>query len=105
MNEFSSKDFAGEDVRDGIVGAVAVKIQDPVFESQTKNKLGSTDVKPWITKEVKEQVILWLHRNPEAAEALLEKVATERAHPQRARRRSRSRRASAPRPSRSGSRS
>ncbi|MBM4335169.1 MAG: type IIA DNA topoisomerase subunit B [Deltaproteobacteria bacterium] len=76
VNEFSSKDFAGEDVRDGIVGAVAVKIQDPVFESQTKNKLGSTDVKPWITKEVKEQVILWLHRNPEAAEALLEKVRT-----------------------------
>ena len=44
VNEFSNKDFAGEDVRDGIVGAVAVKIQDPVFESQTKNKLGSTDV-------------------------------------------------------------
>ena len=76
VNEFSEKDFAGEDVRDGIVGAVAVKIQDPVFESQTKNKLGSTDVKPWITKEVKEQVILWLHRNAEAAEALLEKVRT-----------------------------
>ena len=46
VNEFANKDFAGEDVRDGIVGAVAVKIQDPVFESQTKNKLGSTDVKP-----------------------------------------------------------
>jgi topoisomerase IV subunit B len=61
------------------VGAVAVKIQDPVFESQTKNKLGSTDVKPWITKEVKEQVILWLHRNAPAAEALLEKIkANER---------------------------
>ena len=76
VNEFASKDFAGEDVRDGIVGAVAVKIQDPVFESQTKNKLGSTDVKPWITKEVKEQVILWLHRNAPAAEALLEKIKT-----------------------------
>jgi len=79
VNEFAGKDFAGEDVRDGLVGAVAVKIQDPVFESQTKNKLGSTDVKPWITKEVKEQVILWLHRNAPAAEALIEKVkANER---------------------------
>ncbi|HTO54017.1 MAG TPA: DNA topoisomerase IV subunit B [Myxococcota bacterium] len=79
VNEFASKDFAGEDVRDGLVGAVAVKIQDPVFESQTKNKLGSTDIKPWITKEVKEQVILWLHRNTPAAEALIEKIkANER---------------------------
>ena len=79
VNEFAGKDFAGEDVRDGLVGAVAVKIQDPVFESQTKNKLGSTDVRPWITKEVKEQVILWLHRNASAAEALLEKIkANER---------------------------
>ncbi|HTO68592.1 MAG TPA: DNA topoisomerase IV subunit B [Myxococcota bacterium] len=76
VNEFAQKDFAAEDVRDGIVGAVAVKIQDPVFESQTKNKLGSTDVKPWITKEVKEQVILWLHRNASSAEALLDKVKT-----------------------------
>ena len=57
MNEFAGKDFAGEDVRDGIVGAVAIKIQDPVFESQTKNKLGNDRDPPWITKEVKEQVI------------------------------------------------
>jgi topoisomerase-4 subunit B len=76
VGEFAQKSFAPEDVRDGIVAAVAVKIQDPVFESQTKNKLGSTDVKPWILKEVKDQVLTWLRRSPEAAAALIEKVET-----------------------------
>ncbi len=74
VNEFSKKSFAGEDVRDGLTGAVAVKIQDPVFESQTKNKLGSTEVRPWIVQAVREQVVLWLHKNPEAANRLLDKV-------------------------------
>ncbi len=45
VNEFAKNGFAGEDVRDGLIGAVAIKIQDPVFESQTKNKLGSTEVR------------------------------------------------------------
>ncbi len=74
INEFAQGNFAGEDVRDGMVGAVSVKIQDPVFESQTKNKLGSTDVRPWIVSAVREQVVLWLHKNPEAARLLIEKV-------------------------------
>jgi topoisomerase-4 subunit B len=76
VNEFAGKTFAGEDVRDGIVGVVAIKLQDPVFESQTKNKLGSTDVRSWIVKEVKEQVVLWLHRSSDASTALLEKIKT-----------------------------
>jgi topoisomerase-4 subunit B len=74
VNEFSKKSFAGEDVRDGITGAIAVKIQDPVFESQTKNKLGSTEIRTWIVQAVREQVMLWLHKNPEAAHKLLDKV-------------------------------
>lgn len=79
VTEFANKSFAGEDVREGMIGAVAVKIQDPVFESQTKNKLGSTEVRPWIVQAVKEQVDLWLHQNDAAANALLEKVrANER---------------------------
>jgi len=53
---------------------VAVKMQDPVFESQTKNKLGSTDVRGWIVGEVKKEVVLWLHANPKDAERLLKKV-------------------------------
>ncbi|MBN2342078.1 MAG: type IIA DNA topoisomerase subunit B [Deltaproteobacteria bacterium] len=74
VNEFSKKNYAGSDVRDGLVGAIAVKVQDPVFESQTKNKLGSTDVRSWILKEVKDHVVIWLHKNPKDAEKLLEKV-------------------------------
>lgn len=79
VNEFAKASFAGEDVRDGLLAAVAVKIQDPVFESQTKNKLGSADVRPWIVKEVQNAVLVWLHKHPEAAAKMLEKVrANER---------------------------
>ena len=74
INEFAKKSYNAPDVRDGIVGVVAVKVQDPVFESQTKNKLGSTDVRGWIVPEVKEAVVLWLHKHPSAAEKLIAKV-------------------------------
>ena len=74
VNEYARHPFAGEDVRDGLIGAVAIKLQDPVFESQTKNKLGSTEVRSWIVNEVKDAIVLWLHREPPAAEALLAKV-------------------------------
>jgi len=75
VNEFSKKSYAGEDVRDGIVAAISVKLQDPVFESQTKNKLGSADVRSWLVPAVKDQVIRWLHANKIEAKILLEKVA------------------------------
>jgi DNA gyrase/topoisomerase IV subunit B len=79
VNEYAKKSFAGEDVRDGLVGAVAVKLQDPVFESQTKNKLGSTDVRTWLVAAVKERVHVWLHKHPEPAKALIAKIqANER---------------------------
>ena len=74
VNEYTKKSFAGEDVRDGIIGAVAIKMQDPVFESQTKNKLGSTEVRGWIVQEVRDQVVRWLHANKKAADRLVEKV-------------------------------
>jgi len=76
VNEFCRTTYAGEDVRDGLIGAVSVRIQDPVFESQTKNKLGSTDVRSWVVPAVREQVVLWLHKNPEEAERLVDKVRT-----------------------------
>jgi topoisomerase-4 subunit B len=76
VNDFANANFAGEDVRDGMIGAVAVKIQDPVFESQTKNKLGSTGIRTWVVKEVREQVVLWLHQNRDAAAALVDKIKT-----------------------------
>jgi topoisomerase-4 subunit B len=74
VNEFAKHSYAGEDVRDGLIGAVAIKLQDPVFESQTKNKLGSTEIRSWIVNSVKEQVVLWLHKQPQTAERLLTKV-------------------------------
>ncbi|PKK88783.1 MAG: DNA topoisomerase IV [Candidatus Wallbacteria bacterium HGW-Wallbacteria-1] len=76
MNTFYKKSFQGADVRDGIVGAIAIKIQDPVFESQTKNKLGNTDIKSWIINIVKDAVVDFLFQNPEAADDLQEKILT-----------------------------
>ncbi len=79
INEFAKKTFAGPDVRDGMVGAVAIKVQEPVFESQTKNKLGSTDVRAQVVPRVKDAVVIWLHQHPDTAAQLLEKVqANER---------------------------
>ncbi len=74
VNEHFSSEFDARDLRDGIIGAVAVKVKEPVFESQTKNKLGNTDVKSWIENTVKTAVIDYLLKNPSEAEKLLEKV-------------------------------
>jgi len=74
INEFAKNGFAGEDVRDGLIAAIAIKHQDPVFESQTKNKLGSTEVRTPIVNQVREQVVLWLHTNRDAADRLIAKI-------------------------------
>ncbi|AEE16317.1 DNA topoisomerase IV subunit B [Treponema brennaborense] len=79
VNEFYRKTFKSEDVREGMAAALLVKIKDPVFESQTKNKLGNTDIRSWIVNETKSAVDDWLHRNPETAKQLEQKVvANER---------------------------
>ncbi len=70
INEFYKKSFNSVDVRDGTFAAVAVKVKEPVFESQTKNKLGNTDVRGWIVHETREAVIDFLHKNQEAAKLL-----------------------------------
>ncbi|MCM1322071.1 MAG: type IIA DNA topoisomerase subunit B [Bacteroides sp.] len=74
VNDFYRKNYKSEDVRDGMTAAVAVKIQDPVFESQTKNKLGNADIRGWIVAETKTAVDDWLRRNPEAAKQLELKI-------------------------------
>ena len=76
VNEYcnSNKKFIGNDVREGIVGAFAVKIKDPVFESQTKNKLGNTEIRSWIVNVVKDAVAAHLYKNSDTAERLLEKI-------------------------------
>lgn len=74
VNEFFRKNYKSEDVRDGMTAAVAVKVKDPVFESQTKNKLGNTEIRSCIVTETKSAVDDWLHRNAEAAKLLEQKI-------------------------------
>ena len=75
VNEFFRKSFSGVDVREGIAGAVSVKLQNPVFESQTKNKLGNTEIRSWIVGEVKSAVVDFLHKKNEASKKLEQKIA------------------------------
>jgi topoisomerase-4 subunit B len=74
VNEYAGVNFNGEDVREGMIGVIAVKLKEPIFESQTKNKLGNTDIRSWITNQVKKQVLIWLHSHEEEAARLIEKV-------------------------------
>ena len=75
INEFSNKNFQANDVRDGLVGAIAIKLKEPVFESQTKNKLGNTDVRGPIVAAVKSAIVDYLHKHLDEAEILLDKVS------------------------------
>lgn len=75
VNEFAKKNFQGVDVREGIVGTFLVKVKDPVFESQTKNKLGNTEIRGPIVQEVKEAVVNLLYKNTEAANKLIDRIA------------------------------
>jgi topoisomerase-4 subunit B len=74
INEFSKSKFDGDDVREGLVGAIAIRLKDPVFESQTKNKLGNTDIRTELVNKVRETIISLLHRHAEVSEQLLLKV-------------------------------
>ena len=74
INEYSGKSFKADAIRDGMIGAVAVKVKEPVFESQTKNKLGNTDVRGPIVAAVSAAVADFLHKNREIAEVVVDKV-------------------------------
>ena len=76
VNQFFKSSFDGPDVRDGIVSAVAVKIQEPIFESQTKNKLGNSDLRSSLMPEVRDAITDYLYKNPPTAEALKQKIQT-----------------------------
>jgi topoisomerase IV subunit B len=75
VNEFYKKSYSGVDVREGLAGAIAVKLKNPVFESQTKNKLGNTEIRGWIVNAVREAVVDHLHRDREVAGKLENKIA------------------------------
>ena len=74
INEYSGKNFDGRDVREGVFGAVAVKVMEPVFESQTKNKLANTEIRSDIIKKVKEFISDHLHKNKAVADRILDKI-------------------------------
>lgn len=74
INEFAKKNFQGVDVREGIVGAILIKVKDPVFESQTKNKLSNSDIRGPIVQEVKEAVQTLLYKFPEAGKKIIERI-------------------------------
>ena len=74
IREYSGKNFDAADVRDGIVGAVSIRLENPIFESQTKNKLGNANIRGDIVNAVKDAIADFLHKNSDTAEILLNKV-------------------------------
>lgn len=81
IREFYKKDFDASDIRASVIAAIAIKVQEPVFESQTKTKLGSQSVGPdgptvrtFINDFVKNQLDNYLHKSPETADALLKRI-------------------------------
>ncbi|MDA0931705.1 MAG: DNA topoisomerase IV subunit B, partial [Bacteroidetes bacterium] len=83
IREFFKKDFDAADVRSSIISAISIKVMEPVFESQTKTKLGSNTIAPdgitvrtFIVDFLKRELDNFLHRNPDVAQAILEKILT-----------------------------
>jgi DNA gyrase subunit B/topoisomerase-4 subunit B len=74
VNEHSKGGFEGDDVRECMVGAVAIRLKDPVFESQTKNKLGNTEIRSELVNQVREELLHFLNRNKGIAEQIIAKV-------------------------------
>jgi DNA gyrase/topoisomerase IV subunit B len=75
VNEYGNKKFEGDDVREAMVGAVSIRLKDPVFESQTKNKLGNTEIRTELVNNVREELLHFFQRNKQIAETILAKVA------------------------------
>lgn len=83
IREFYDKNFEVADIRTAIIAAVSVRVQEPVFESQTKTKLGSSNISPdpnsttvrsFVNDFLKRELDNYLHKNPEAAKELLKRI-------------------------------
>lgn len=81
LREFFKKDYDASDIRTSIIAAISVKIEEPLFESQTKTKLGSKDMSPdgisirtYVVDFLKEKLDNFLHKNPLVAEAINKKI-------------------------------
>ncbi|MDR2843978.1 MAG: type IIA DNA topoisomerase subunit B [Candidatus Symbiothrix sp.] len=82
IKEYYNKNFEYSDIRMGITAAIAIKVQEPVFESQTKTKLGSKDIGPegptvakFIGDFIKKELDNFLHKNTETSDLLLKKIS------------------------------
>ena len=81
IREFYKKDFDASDVRGSIIGALSLRVQEPVFESQTKTKLGSQHMAPggialrtFVGDFIKRELDNYLHKHPAVADALLKRI-------------------------------
>ncbi len=81
IRDFYKKDFDPSDIRASIVAAISIKVEEPVFESQTKTKLGSKDIGPegpsvrtFVTNYVLKELDNYLHKNPDVSEVLLRRI-------------------------------
>lgn len=81
VREFYKKEFDASDIRASIVAAISIRVQEPVFESQTKTKLGSLNVGPdgptvrtFVNDFVKKELDDYLHKHPDVAEGLLKRI-------------------------------
>lgn len=81
VRDFYKKDYDAADIRASIIAAIAVRVQEPVFESQTKTKLGSINIAPegpsirnFIVDFVSRELEIFLHKNPTTADAMLKRI-------------------------------
>jgi topoisomerase-4 subunit B len=81
VRDFYKKDFDASDIRASIVAAIAIRVQEPVFESQTKTKLGSTNMAPegatvrgFVVDFVSKELEIYLHKNPGTADSMLKRI-------------------------------
>jgi topoisomerase IV subunit B len=81
VRDFYKKDFDASDIRASIIAAIAIRVQEPVFESQTKTKLGSTNMSPegatvrgYVGDFVAKELEIYLHKNPTVADALSKRI-------------------------------
>ncbi len=81
LRDFYGKNYDASDIRKSIVGAISIKVIEPVFESQTKTKLGSTEmgdglpaVRSYVNEFIKTELDNYLHKHPETAEAIQQKI-------------------------------
>jgi DNA gyrase subunit B/topoisomerase-4 subunit B len=74
VNEYAKGKFEGDDVRECMVGAIAIRLKDPMFESQTKNKLGNTEIRSELMNQVREELLHFFNRNKDIAEKIVAKA-------------------------------